>query len=1085
MNPRPDSQTAAGERFARLSATKRAFVQRLLGDGEPPSRGLDRIRRRPVDATVPCSLAQRRLWIQEQLTPDLPVYNETYLHRISPPVDVQALQQTLDEIVRRHEALRTCFASDDGEPVQRVMPPFSVSLSVVRSSERVRNGRGPEVARLIRDHAAIPFRLARVPLLRALLVIGADDDALLVMIVHHLVFDGWSKRVLAAEIDAAYDARRTGTRYPLPELPIQYGDYALWQRRSLTTAILGEQRRDWLEHLAGVSELDLFADRPRPARPSFRGALKTFTVPDGLYGEIVALAQQCGVTLFVVLAAGFQALLARYSGQADFTIGVPLANRTRGEVESLIGLFVNLLPFRCRCGGNPRFLELVDRVRVEAAYVLARQDASFEGIADGLDVRRDPGRVPLVDVVFQCLDSPKLANGSSNAGPPVVDHGWAKFDLRLDMCPGPDGLQGYLEFSTDLYDGETIDRMIGHFLTLLQSAVSDPQARLADLRMLTRSEETRIIGMASGPVHDYPRHVAVHRVVERRAAEAPDRIAVCASGRAITYDRLNRQANRLARWLGEQGARQGRFVAICLPRSAEQVIAALAVLKTGAAYVALDPAHPRERLRQLLEDSGACAVVTDASGESRLGPRRIASFALDRDEADLAAFGPTNLDVVGDSASAAYLMYTSGSTGTPLGVVVAHRGLTNLIDWHIREYRLGPSDRCALAAAPGFDASVWETWPTLAAGASLVVMPAEVLALPEQIPQWLASEAIVLSFLPTPIAERLLDAEWPAGVRLRALLVGGDRLSAAPARPLPFTVVNHYGPTENTVVSTCAPVSADTQGPPVIGLPIQNVQVYVLDADAGLAPVGVPGELWVGGANLASGYLNQPEATRESFADTRFGRLFRTGDRVRLRRDGQLDFLGRVDDQLKIRGCRVAPREVETVLMSHPAVVQALVLAGRDRRDQRVLIAYVVPTAATRATPLTAELRAYLSDRLPAYMYPAAFVILDRLPLTPNGKIDRRALPVPAVGAVTGAARAVRPRTPVEQQMAALWQQVLGIERVGIDENFFDVGGHSLLMVRLHGLLKHRLGVACSIMDLLKNPTVRSMSRFLRRQATA
>jgi len=1084
MTPRPDSQTPTGQRLASLSVAKRAFVQRLLGDRERTKPGLERIPRRPLETTVPCSLAQRRLWIQEQLTPSLPVYNETYLHRVPAPLDIEALRCALDQVVRRHEVLRTCFAVEEGEPVQCVMPPFSVVLPVVGLRERASAERERELARLIRDHAESPFALDRLPLLRALLIVGADGEGLLVLTLHHLLFDGWSKGVLAAEIDASYDACRQGKPNPLPNLPIQYGDHAVWQRRWLTAAVLGEQRRDWSEHLAGVSELELFADHRRPARPSFRGGLKTFAVPDRTYRELVALAHHHGVTLFVVLMAAFQALLARYSGQDDFAIGVPLANRTRGELEPLIGFFVNLLPFRCRADGNLRFLELVDRVRDEAAYVLARQDAPFERIAETLDVPRDPGRAPLFHVVFQCLDTPRLAAVSANAGPPVLDSGWAKFDLRLDMCPGPRALEGYLEFSTDLYGGETVDRMIGHLVTLLQSAASDPQTRVAELCLLTPGEETWIVQSAHGAVRDYPRHVGVHALVERRAAEAPDRVAVCASGRGITYDDLNRRANRLARWLRDQGARPGRFAAICLPRSAGQVIAALAVLKTGAAYVALDPAHPPQRLGQLLADSGACAVVTDASGVLRLGPRATASLPLDRDEGDLAALSPANLGVPVESSSAAYLIHTSGSTGRPLGVVVEHRSLMNLVNWHVREYQLRSGDRCALAAAPAFDASVWEIWPTLAAGASLVVVPEDVLALPDRIPRWLASEGIDLAFLPTPIAESLFEAEWPAGLRLRALLTGGDRLMAPPSRPLPFPVVNHYGPTENTVVSTCATVVPGAQGPPAIGSAIQNVQAYVLDACAGLAPVGVPGELYLGGASLASGYWNQPEATRECFAETRFGRLFRTKDRVRLRRDGQLEFLGRSDEQVKIRGCRVGPCEVETVLVSHPAVSQALVVAGQDPSGQRTLIAYVVPTPATPATTLIPRLREHLRDRLPTYMIPSAFVILDRLPLTPSGKVNRRALPEPEQGVAEAASRAVRPRTLLEHQIAAVWQQVLGVERVGIDENFFDLGGHSLLMVRLHGILKNRLGVACSIMDLLRYPTVRFMSQFVRQQAT-
>jgi amino acid adenylation domain-containing protein len=1084
MIPRPDSHAATGQRLASLSDAKRAFVQRLLGDRDRPRPGLERIPRRPLETSVPCSPAQRRLWIQEQLTPALPVYNETYLHRVPAPLEIDALQRALDQIVRRHEVLRTCFAVEEGEPVQCVMPPFSVALPVVRLRERASTQREHEVARLIRDHAGTPFALDRLPLLRALIIVGADGDGLLVLTLHHLVFDGWSKGVLAAEIDASYDAIRQGNPNPLPNLPIQYGDHAVWQRRWLTAAILREQRRDWREHLAGVSELELFTDHRRPARPSFRGGLKTFAVPDSTYRELVALAHHHGVTLFVVLMAAFQALLARYSGQDDFAIGVPLVNRTRAELEPLIGFFVNLLPFRCRADGNPLFLELVDRVRDEAAYVLVRQDAAFEQIVEALEVPRHPGRTPLLHIIFQCLDTPRLAAVSPNTGPPVLDSGWAKFDLRLDMCPAPRALEGYLEFSTDLYDSETVDRMIGHFVTLLKSAASDPQTRLAELRLLTPGEETWIVQNAHGPVRDYPRHVEVHALVERRTAEAPDRVAVYASGRAITYDDLNHRANRLARWLRDQGARPGRFVAICLPRSAEQVIAVLAVLKTGAAYVPLDPAHPPQRLGQLLADCGACAVVTDVSGMLRLGPRATATFPLDRDEGYLAALSHTNLGVPVESSSAAYLIYTSGSTGSPLGVVVEHRSLMNLVDWHVSQYQLRPGDRCLLAAAPGFDASVWEIWPTLAAGASLVVVPDDVLALPCRIPQWITSKAIDLAFLPTPIAESLFGAEWPADIRLRALLTGGDRLMTPPSRPLPFPVVNHYGPTENTVVSTSATVVPGAQGPPAIGPPIQNVHAYVLDACAGLAPLGVPGELYLGGASLASGYWNQPEATRECFAETRFGRLFRTKDLVRLRRDGQLEFLGRIDEQVKIRGCRVGPCEVETVLVSHSAVSQSLVVAGRDQSGQKTLIAYVVPTPATRATMLIPRLREHLRDRLPAYMIPSVFVILDRLPLTPNGKIDRRALPEPKQSVAGAASRAARPRSLLEHRIAAVWQQVLGVDRVSIDENFFDLGGHSLLMVRLHGLLKNRLGVACSIMDLLRYPTVRLMSQFVRQQAT-
>ncbi len=1061
----------------------------LVSRGGRAGREGEEIRTGPI----PLSFTQERVWFLNQLSPGNYAYNFQFTVRFRGALRPAVLEAALSEIVRRHEVLRTTFPAIDGAPVQVIHDPWPALVPIVD----LRGAPEPEVLalRIVQADIRRPFDLERLPLLRWLLLRLGEDDHLLLHVEHHFVHDGWSLAVFLREMKELYTAIHEGRPARLPE-PVQYRDFVLWQRRWLQGDALARQLAWWKERLAGSPPvLELPTDRPRSRTHSFLGGALRADLPRELYAGVRAAGRREGVTLFMTSLAAFQALLYRYTGQEDILLGSGIANRRLRELEDMIGMVVNTVVLRTAVAGGLTFRELAARARRTMLEAQAHQDLPFEKLVEELQPDRELSRNPLFQVLFSFHDSPVPdLDFAGMTGELYERHnGSAKSDLNVVAKPraeqrlgfgSEDGIAGTAddmtfiwEYSGDLFEAATIDRMWTHYQALLAAFVEDPGRRISELPLLTAAERRQLQAWGDGPVRGGI-GVPVNIQVAAWAQRTPDALALAGNGVELTYAELLEQARRLAGELIEIGVGPETVVAVLTERSPEAVVAALAVMEAGGAWLPLDPSYPAERLRFLLEDSGARAVVVRGELRSALPETGVAvvEVALTprpplparpsppaRERGRLAADG------------LAYVIYTSGSTGRPKGVEVVHGGLANLVDWHGRTYGVTPADRATMLAGPAFDASVWEVWPYLAAGASVHVPDAETRSDPRRLLDWMAAERITLAFLPTPLAEALvevLEHGAPAGLALRALLTGGDRLRRAPERPLPFALVNHYGPTESTVVTTAGLVEPGRVGAPSIGRPIGGLSVRLLDRDGRRVPPGVPGELCVGGVGLARGYLGRPDLTAERFVpdgpDEDGGRLYRTGDLARWRTGGELEFLGRIDHQVKIRGFRIELGEIEAVLAGCPGVREAVV-AVRERDGDPVLVAYVAGEG---------SFERFLSERLPAYMVPSAFVALPSLPLTPNGKVDLRALPEPSWGE-EAREESGAPRTPLEETLAGIWSTVLGVE-VGVHDNFFKLGGHSLIATRLLSRVRDAAGVEgveVPLSALFEAPTVAGLAR--------
>ncbi|MFL6289707.1 MAG: amino acid adenylation domain-containing protein [Thermoanaerobaculia bacterium] len=1037
---------------------------------------------------IPLSFTQERVWFLNQLSPGNYAYNFQFTVRFRGPLRLPVLEAAFTEIVRRHEVLRTTFPAVDGGPVQVIHEPWAAVVPVVDLRAVPPAEREAVALRIVQADIRRPFDLERLPLLRWLLLRLDEDDHLLLHVEHHFVHDGWSLAVFLRELKELYTAIREGRPSPLPEPPVQYREFVLWQRRWLQGDALARQLDWWKERLAGSPPvLELAADRPRSRTHSFRGGALRADLPRELYAGVRAAGRREGVTLFMTSLSAFYALLYRYTGQEDIVLGSGIANRRLRELEEMIGMVVNTVVLRTAVEGGLTFRELAARARRTMLEAQAHQDLPFEKLVEELQPDRELSRNPLFQVLFSFHDSPVPdLDFAGLAGELYERHnGSAKSDLNVVAKPRAEQRLGFgsegasedmtfiWEYSGDLFEAATIDRMWTHYQALLAAFVEDPGRRISELPLLTAAERRQLQAWGHGPVSRAD-GAPVHLQVASWAERTPDALALAGNGVELSYAGLLAEARALAGRLAEIGVGPETVVAVLTERSPEAVVAALGALEAGGAWLPLDPSYPAERLRFLLEDSGARAVVVRPQYRD-LVTEMGAAMAVVELELGLAPRpplparpGPPARER-GPGGDLAYVIYTSGSTGRPKGVAVGHGGLANLADWHAQAYGVTPADRATMLAGPAFDASVWEVWPYLAAGASVHVPEAETRSDPRRLLAWMAAERITLAFLPTPLAEALVEIaeqEVPAGLALRALLTGGDRLRRAPVRPLPFALVNHYGPTESTVITTAGLVEPGRAGAPSIGRPTGGLSVRLLDRDGRRVPPGVPGELCVGGAGLARGYLGRPDLTAERFVpDPDGGRLYRTGDLARWRSGGELEFLGRIDHQVKIRGFRIELGEIEAVLAGCPGVREAAV-AVRERDGDPVLVAYVVGEGAFES---------FLSDRLPAYMVPSAFVVLPGLPLTPNGKVDLRALPEPVwrEGAreESGAAR-----TPLEETLAGIWSAVLGVE-VGVRDNFFKLGGHSLIATRLLSRVRDAAGVEVPLSALFEAPTVAGLAR--------
>ncbi|HXO21370.1 MAG TPA: amino acid adenylation domain-containing protein, partial [Thermoanaerobaculia bacterium] len=952
-----------------------------------------------------------------------------------------------------------------------------------------------EAARIARQGARVPFDLARGPLLRVALVVLGEREHLLLVTLHHIVSDGWSMGVLVGELATLYAAFAAGRPSPLSELPIQYADFASWQREWLTGEVLAGQLEYWRGRLAGAPALlELPTDRPRPALLGTRGGRAAFQLSAGLTAALRDLCQRQGATLFMALLAAFQALLARYSRSADVVVGTPIANRTRAETEGLIGFFVNTLALRADLSGDPGFGALLARTKELTLAAYAHQDLPFEKLVEELKPERALSYSPLVQVMLILQNAPLPAPpaGELELSLFEVAGEGAKFDLTLALIESGEtggGMRGQVEYNRDLFDAATPLRLLGHFEALLRQAAADPARPLAEIDLLGAAERRQTLGEWNDTASDFPRDKTIHQLFAAQARATPAATALVCGDLSLTYRQLDARANRLARHLASLGVGPEVRVGLCLNRSLEAVVAILGILKAGGAYVPLDPAYPRDRLAFMLEDAAAPVVVTVASQVATLpdlAARGVRVVVLDR-EAEAIGREIARAPASGAAAAnLAYVMYTSGSTGTPKGVAVTHRAVVRLVkDNHFAAF--SAAERVLQLAPIAFDASTMEIWGALLNGSPLVVFPAYAPSLAE-LGAAIEAQGITTLWLTAGLFHQMVDGQLASLRGVRQLLAGGDVLSVPHVERalagLPGTVlIDGYGPTENTTFTCCQPMRGPQRfaASVPIGRPIANTRAFLVDAAFLPIPIGVPGELLAGGDGLARGYLDRPDLTAEKFIPDAWsgepgGRLYRTGDLARHLPDGRLEFLGRIDGQVKLRGFRIELGEIEAHLGQHPAVRGAVVAAREDMPGDRRLVAYVVARDAGARADLAPELRTYLRSRLPEHMVPSAFVALDALPLSPNGKVDRRALPAPELGRHASSRSFVAPRSPVEELLAGIWSAVLGLDAVSVRDNFFSLGGHSLLATQVVSRTREVCGVELPLRTLFEAPTIAELA---------
>ncbi|WP_279576437.1 non-ribosomal peptide synthase/polyketide synthase [Actinomadura nitritigenes] len=1040
----------------------------------------------PRDRPLPLSFAQQRLWFLDQLEPGSVDYNTPLALRLTGTLDVAALRTALTALVERHEVLRTRLVTDDdGVPHQVIDPPDAVDLPLADLTGEA----DPETIAydLVTADAEVPFDLAVGPLLRARLFVLAADDHVLGLCVHHVVSDEWSAGVLRDELSALYEAFCRGERSSLAPLPVQYADYAVWQREWLRGEVLEGQLGYWRDRLDGLPVLELPTDRPRPAVRSSRGAVVDFDLPAEVAEGLLKLTRDRGATMFMTLLAAFTVLLGRYADQDDVVVGTPIAGRNRAETEGLIGFFVNTLVLRTDLSGDPTFGELLDRVRQGALGAYAHQDLPFEQLVDALQPDRDRSRHPLFQVMFgvDWRDAPAPRPEGLEIAPGQVDRSVAQFDLTVTLGGDGNVLGGEIEYATDLFDEATVRAMARHLAAVLRAVAAAPDRRLSELPLLAADERRTIVHDWNATALPSPGAGGVHEMVAEQARLHPAETAVICGERSLTYAELEERAGRLARHLHDVGVGPEVVVGLCLPRGVDMVVALLAVLKAGGAYLPLDPAYPAERLGFMLTDSRASVLVGHAELIDDLPVGRARAVALDDPVTvaliDAAPARPFAVPAHPDRL--AYLIYTSGSTGRPKGVQVTHRGAINLAAAQRAAFGAGPGDALLQFAPFSFDAAVWEVLMAWTAGAALVVATSVERADPALLTALIRRRGVTAATVPPS----LLGALDPGGLGgLTTLVTAGEALSAdAAARWAPGRrLFNAYGPTETTVCASMARCEPGAGGPPPIGAPIGGMRVYVLDRALRPVPPGVPGELYVGGPGVARGYAHRPALTAERFVCDPFtadgSRLYRTGDRVRWRRDGRLEFLGRVDEQVKVRGFRVEPGEIEAALRSHPAVAAAVVVA-RGAEEDRHLVAYAVPADPGRGLADPGELRDLLGRSLPKHLIPSVIVEVTGLPLTPSGKIDRAALPAADSAAARPAVAGdhVAARTPTEEILAGIWAELLGLDRVGVTHGFFELGGHSLLATRLVSRIRSVFGVEVPLASLFERTTVADLARMV------
>ena len=1073
-----------------LSAKRRALLEVLLREKGVDSQPIEQISRRNTSDSVPLSFAQARLWFLDELMSGSPLFNISTALRLKGSLNVVAFEQSLNEIIKRHEALRTNVVKIDGQPFQAIAPTSTLTLPVVNLQEFPEVEREAEVLRLAREEARRPFNLERDRLLRATLLRLHQTEHIVLFTIHHLVSDDWSIGILIRELTALYEAFDRHQPSSLPELPIQYADFALWQQQWLQGDVLQNQLSYWKQQLGGhLPILQLPTDYPRPAVATFGGASQSFSLTAELTEALKALSQKEDTTLFMILLAAFKTLLYRYTGSEDVVVGSPIANRNRAKIEGLIGCFVNTLVLRTDLSGNPTFRALLRRVREVTLGAYAHQDLPFEKLVEELQPERNLSYTPLFQVMFVMQDNVSMSalelsglTWSSLAS----NKDTTDFDLTLYVTEVGGELVGTLEYSTDLFEAATIARMTEHLQMLLSGIVANPEQGLFELPLLTATEQHQVLVAWNGTQTNYLQERCIHELFEAQVEHSPDAIAVVFEDEYLSYRELNQRANKIAHHLQKLGVKPEVLVGICVERSIEMVVGILGILKAGGAYLPLDPAYPKEHLAFMLEDAQLSLLLTQERLREWLSENKTQIVCLDADWEVIDRESPENLVNSATPENLAYAIYTSGSTGQPKGVMIQHRSLVNYTQTASVEYAISSSDRILQFASISFDAAAEEIFPCLTQGATLVLRTDSMLNSVPAFLQQCYERSITVLDLPTAfwhqLTVELCEKQLQLPAPLRLVIIGGERALAERLAMWHKHVgkrvqlVNSYGPTEATIVATISNLSkmpeVDARLREVpIGRAIPNVQVYVLDPYLQLTPIGVPGELYIGGVGVARGYLNRPELTAEKFIpnpllesyefsvmsseleansliqNSYSKRLYKTGDLARYLPSGEIELLGRIDDQVKIRGFRIELGEIEAVLSQHPGIRETVVVVREDEPGNKRLIAYVV--LQPEQTLTTIELRRFLEDKLPQYMLPTVFVMLDALPLSPSGKVDRQALPNPDTGRSELEKTFVPPRTGVEKVLARIWSDVLRRESVGVQDNFFELGGDSILSLQI------------------------------------
>lgn len=1030
----------------------------------------------------PLSFGQQRLWFLNRLEPESPVYNIPAAFRLAGRLDAAAFERALNTIIERHEILRTSFGTVDGAPFQIVSPSIRITIPTTDLCHLPESESEAEAGRLATEEAWLPFDLKHSPLLRARLLKLSELEHVALLTMHHIISDGWSSGLFLSELAALYDPFSEQPPLELPELPIQYADFAQWEREWLQNGGLDSQLAYWKQQLHGSPLLlELPTDHPRPPVQTHNGARQNVRLGREVIEPLKEVSRRGQVTLFTTLLAAFKTLIYKYSGQKDIVVGTPVANRSMVETEGLIGFFVNTLAMRTKLDGDLTFAGLLRRVREVTLGAYAHQQVPFDCVVEELLPERNLSHSPLFQIMFDLQNVPRQPLDLKGLTPGVLEfeNSTTKFDLAFSLQQIGDEMNGTMQYNTGLFDSQTITRMLEHFVNLLKAIGAEPEKRLSELDFIGEAERRTIVEEWNDTRQGGHAARCIHEAIQEQAARTPRATAVIFGEQHLTYEELNARANQLAHYLRRLGLGPDMLAGVFMERSLEMVVALVGILKAGGAYVPIDPAYPKERIGYMFTDSNVSILLTQPPLAEFLSEIDTRVVCLNSQWDELAAedTGDPEINITPDNL--AYMIYTSGSTGRPKGVLVAHRGLMNLSEAQVKTFGVQESDRVLQFSSLSFDAATFEIVMALRAGATLCMGTRDVLLPGATLMNLLREQRITNVTLP-PSALAVLPAE--ALPDLKTIIVAGEAcppsLVARWAEGRRF--FNAYGPTETTVWATVSEC-VESERRPTIGRPIANTQIYILDSDLNTVPIGGRGELFVAGAGLSRGYRNRPDLTAAAFvpdsvSGSQGARLYRTGDLARYSPAGEIEFIGRADHQVKIRGFRVEPGEIEALLAQLPEVQEVAVIVREDDPGNKRLVAYVVPGSQDRA--IKGGLRSFLSERLPDYMIPSVFVALEKLPQTPNGKVDHKALPPPDQSRPDLNIQFLAPGTPVEEVLVGIWADVLKLDQVGIDDNFFELGGNSLLAVKVHERICKALSTDIPLLAMFQYPTVRTLARM-------